>query len=187
MRILAFIYSFPPDFGGSSLGMYDLLKRLAKNNQITVVTCKHSNIPSIGRISGMKVIRLSKFQVAGIYPIPRPTPRNFGLLKLVCDKEHDLIYTRTRFFFTSLLGLLISILKKKPMLHTEPGTGFINYNKWWINLAAKTWDYTIGRIILRRATSIGVSKAASEFSERLGHKATKTIYNGIDKEIFYAK
>jgi len=70
MRILAFIYSFPPDFGGSSLGMYDLLKRLAKNNQITVVTCKHSNIPSIGRISGMKVIRLSKFQVAFLVLLP---------------------------------------------------------------------------------------------------------------------
>lgn len=168
------------------MGMYDLLKKIKETgDDITVITCKHSVLPDVSEVDGMKVFRLSKWQVAGIYPIPKVTVQNAILLYRACRGDCDLVYTRTRFFFTTFIGYLVSVYKKKPMLHTEPGTGFIDYNRWWINMLAKIWDYSIGRLVLKRATCVGVSVASTNFIKKLGAGKATTIYNGIDRSVFY--
>jgi len=171
------------------MGMYDLLKRLAEcdDYRITVVTFNYdgSGVPEIETLDGMQVFRLSCWRVAHIYPLPKPTLRNWVLLKESCDGDYDIVYTRTRFFFSTLLGLCVSWWKRLPMLHTEPGSGYVGHDKWWATLIARIWDWTIGRVVARRATCVGVSKASSEFIKGLGAKSAVTIYNGVDHSIFY--
>ena len=186
LRIIAFIYTFYPYLGGSALGMYDLLKRLSdKGVVITVLTC--NDVSGIDLVGGMIVIRLASWKIAGIYPLPKPTITNIQLLRFVCKNDYDLAYTRTRFFFTTFIGLCVSYYKRIPLLHTEPGSGAVHWDNKIINLIARLWDMTIGRMVVKRAACIGVSEASSAFVKTLGGSNVKTIYNGIDKGVFYAE
>lgn len=189
MRVLAFVYSFPPFQGGSGMGMYDLLKRLVQQGyDIDVVTFNHGLVggkaTTIEVLDGMRVYRLSRWQVAHIYPIPKPTLHNWRLLRSAVDREHDLVYTRTRFFFTTLMGLLVSYAKGLPMMHTEPGSTRVHHDRWWVSVIALIWDWTVGRLVARRARCIGVCLASTEYIRSLGAKNTRTIYNGVDRDIF---
>lgn len=186
MRILALCYAFPPYALGSALGMYDLLKRMSNDYRITVVTCRKNNYgKSIEHKDGILIIRLSAWVAVGIYPVPKPTLYNAKLLLAIYRREYNIVYTRTRFFFTSFIGLCYAYCKNLPMLHTEPGSDFVIHNKFYVKALSKLWDYTIGKLILKRSYCIGVSLASTSFAIRLGALRCATIYNGIDREIFY--
>lgn len=186
MNILAFIYSFPPYPGGSGLGMYDLLKRMAKLNdyKITVVTLNHGDAPAIDTLDDMRIYRLTRWELADIYPIPKPTVGNYRLLKSALREKPDIIYTRTRFFFTTLVGLIISIITRTPMLHTEPGSCYVKTGKWYLDWTARIWDMTIGRMVAKRAVCVGVCKESARMMQHLGARNVRIIYNGVDTTIF---
>ncbi len=188
MNILAFVYAFPPYQGGSGMGMYDLLKRLAKYKRyrIGVVTFNHGGASNIDVLDKMAIYRLSMWQVANIYPIPRPTIGNIILMAKALRSKPDVIYTRTRFFFTTLIGLMFSYILHKPMMHTEPGTCRVTSGRWWADIVAYIWDWTFGRLVAKRAKCVGVSNASAEYMGKLGAKKVKVIYNGVDKSIFNA-
>jgi len=186
MRVLAFVYSFPPFQGGSGMGMYDLLKRLVPKHQITVVTFNYRRgVPSTEILDGIRVYRLSCWRVAHIYPLPRPTISNLSLIWKALRPKPNIIYTRTRFFFTSIMGLFVSFMLKVPMLHTEPGSCYVQTGRRFTDICSRLVDWTVGRMVAKRAICVGVSRASADFMISLGARKVKVIRNGVDRNIFY--
>lgn len=184
MKMFAFIYSFPPFQGGSGMGMYDLLSRLASEYSIDVLTFNHGGAKDIEKLNGMMVYRLSRWQVASIYPIPKPTLKNIRIFMAAYKKQHDIVYTRTRFFFTTFIGLIVSYLKGIPMVHTEPGSCYLETGNKCIDCIAWIWDNTIGRMVANRARCIGVSYESAKMMVRLGAEDIEVITNGVNQVVF---
>jgi glycosyltransferase involved in cell wall biosynthesis len=186
-RILIFAAYFHPHLGGYEKNIYALSERLAERGcEIDVVTCNTEGASVEEEVNGIRVHRLPSWNIlANTYPIPKPTATTFKILFELSRKRFDLINTQTRFFSTSLLGLIFARIKRTPLVHTERGTRHSVLSNRLIELLSKVYDHTIGSLIVKSAKrNIGVSQAACDFLRHLGARNTIVIPNGIDTDVF---
>jgi len=186
-RILIFAAYFYPHLGGYAKVIYELSRRLVeKGYEIDVVTCNTEETPAEEEVDGIRIHRLPSWNIlSGIYPIPKPTVTTFKILFQLSRKRIGLINTHSRFFPTSLLGLIFAKLKRKPLVHTEHGAPHAVLSNKLIGSVNKVYDHTIGSLIIKSAArSIGVSEAVCDFLRHLGAKNTIAIPNGIDADVF---
>lgn len=189
-KVLIFAGYFLPHIGGYGQSIYELSKRLVKKGyEIDIVTCNIENVSIYEELEGIHIHRLPSWDIfGGVYPIPMPTLTTLKILWKLLRKKHDLINTQTRFMITSFLGLVFAKIKRIPLIHTERGTKHSVVSDRIIDLISKTYDHTIGSLIVKSAwKNIGVSSAACDFLRHLGAKETTTIHNGIDANLFRKK
>jgi glycosyltransferase involved in cell wall biosynthesis len=191
VKILAVTYCFYPHRGGSGLGHYDVLKRLVAlyDNEVTVITLNYDPASQqktcVESLDRMTVYRLSCWILDHYVAIPRPTLPNLRVCLRAVRTEYDIIYTRTRYSPMSLLGLLLSLVKRTPLLHTEVATTHIRTGRLLYDIIGLVLDWTLGRAIAGRATCVGVCKGATAMMKKMGAHRTTTIYNGVDESVFY--
>lgn len=186
-RILVFAAYYYPHIGGYEKNIHELNKRLAqKGFEIDVVTCNTDKASTNEELDGIRIHRLPTWNIpGGTYPIPKPTPATFKILRHLFKENADLVNTQTRFFLTSFLGLVFAKIKRVPLVHTERGTRHSVTQNKLVEAIGKAYDHTIGSLIVKSAsTNIGVSQAACGFAKHLGAKNTFVIPNGIDTNIF---
>jgi len=186
-RILIFAAYFYPHLGGYAKNIYELSRRLVENGyEIDVVTCNTEGAPVEEEVDGICIHRLPAWNIlGGTYPIPKPTVTTFKILYQLSRKRFGLINSQTRFFSTSLLGLIFAKLKRTPLVHSEHGARHSVLSNKLIESLNKAYDHTIGSLIIRSATrNIGISQAAGDFLRHLGAKNTIAIPNGIDTDVF---
>ena len=186
-RILIFAAYFHPHLGGYEKNVQELSRRLAERGcEIDVVTCNTEGASAEEEVDGICIHRLPSWNVlGGTYPIPKPAVTTFKILSELSRQRFDLINTQTRFFSTSLLGLIFAKIKRTPLVHTERGTRHSVLSNKLIEASGKIYDHTIGSLIIKSARrNIGVSEAACNFLKHLGAKDTIVIPNGIDTDVF---
>ena len=189
-KILIFAGYFYPHIGGYGQFIYELSKRLVKKGYvIDIITCNTENAAAREVMDGILIYRLPSWNILnGVYPIPKPTLTTFRTLRGLLKGPHDIVFTFTRFFSTSFIGLIISKLKRKPLIHTELGSRHSVVSNKMVDLISKTYDHTIGSLIVKSAwKNIGNSNATCDFIRHLGAKETIVIHNGIDTNIFRKK
>ncbi len=192
MKILAVTYCFFPDPGGSGFGHYDVLKRLVSmyDYNVTVLTLNRNrsrqHVTFTEYLNGMVVHRLASWTFNHYVALPRPTIKNFRIVHMLLDQQFDVIYTRTRYVPTSLLGLAMSWAKRIPLLHTEVASTSVKTGTWWLDLVGRILDQTLGRLIARHAAcTVGVCHGAAMMMQQLGAKKTTVIFNGVDSRTFH--
>jgi glycosyltransferase involved in cell wall biosynthesis len=189
-RILIFAAYFHPHIGGYEKIVYELSRRLVQRDyEIDILTCNTEKAPSYEELDGIHVYRLPCWNALNsLYPIPKPCPASFRILRRLLRKNFDVINTQTRFFITSFLGLIFAKLKRTPLVHTEHGARHSTVPNKVIDLISRAYDHSIGTLIVKSARrNIGVSESACEFLKHLGAANTQVIYNGIDTSIFERK
>jgi len=186
-RILIFAAYFYPDLGGYAKNIHELSQRMVEiGYEIDVVTCNTKGISVQEKIDGISTHRLPCWNIlGGTYPVPKPTGRTFKILFQLSRKRFDLISTQTRFFSTSLLGLIFTKIKRKPLVHTERGTRHSVLSNKFIEFLGRVFDHTIGSVIVKSAArNVGVSQAACDFLNHLGATNTIIVPNGVDTNVF---
>jgi len=186
-RILIFAAYFYPHVGGYGENIYELSRRLGKKGyEIDVITCNTERASAGEEVDGICIHRLPSWNIlGGTYPIPKPTVTTFKILSELLIKKFDLINTQTRFFSTSLLGLIFAKIRRRPLVHTERGTRHSVLSNKLVESLGKVYDHTVGSLIIKSARrNIGVSAAACDFLKHLGAKNTIAIPNGIDTNVF---
>lgn len=186
-RILIFAAYFYPHVGGYGENIYELSRRLGKKGyEIDVITCNTERASAGEEVDGICIHRLPSWNIlGGTYPIPKPTVTTFKILSELLIKKFDLINTQTRFFSTSLLGLIFAKIRRTPLVHTERGTRHSVLSNKLVESLGKVYDHTVGSLIIKSARrNIGVSAAACDFLKHLGAKNTIAIPNGIDTNVF---
>jgi glycosyltransferase involved in cell wall biosynthesis len=186
-RILIFAAYFHPHVGGYEKIVYELSRRLAQRDyEIDILTCNTEKAPAYEELDGIHIYRLPCWNALNsLYPIPKPYPTSFKILRRLLHKNYDVVNTQTRFFITSFLGLIFAKLKRTPLVHTEHGTRHSIVPNKVIDLISRAYDHSIGaRIVKSAKINIGVSEAAREFLKHLGAANAQVIYNGIDTSIF---
>lgn len=194
MRLLIFSPYFSPHVGGVESYVRDLnseLLRLGLADTITVFTAR---IPAEGaaweRLApGYEVVRYPAFDAIPNFPTPAPWRRGTWraarhALRL---REHDVVVCHTRFFISSLLALAFSWVSGLPLIHIEHGSDSVQLSSREKSAAARLYDRSLGRLVLRRAQAVvGVSHASSDFVGRLAQREATVIYRGVDHERYDA-
>jgi glycosyltransferase involved in cell wall biosynthesis len=189
-RILIFAAYFHPHVGGYEKIVYELSRRLVqKGYEIDILTCNTERALAYEELDDIHIYRLPCWNALNsVYPIPKPCPTSFRILRRLLRKNYDVINTQTRFFITSFLGLIFAKLKRIPLVHTEHGARHSIVSNKVVDLIGRTYDHTIGSLIVKSARiNIGVSEAACEFLKHLGATTIQLIHDGIDTTIFKKK
>lgn len=186
MRILVFSPFYPPHVGGLETHSDEFNKHLAtKGVDITVFT---PHLPEEApaqeiRYNEVRVIRYPAFEPLHNYPMPLFGNTVFWReWRALNTLEPDIVISRTRFFFPSLMALWYAHRKNRPLLHIEHGSDFAQFNGYIKTTLGKLYDWTVGRFILCHADSIVAnSQASANFVHKLSkRKDVPVIYRGAN-------
>ena len=179
---------FYPHLGGLVTDVYEISSRLVKMGYETdIVVCNTKKAAPHEQLEGMNIYRLDSWNMLhGEYAIPQPTLRNFRILGSMLKKEHNLVHVYTRFYINSSLGLLISRLKGVPLLYTELGVGHVVSSSKLVSLLARTYDHSLGTLLVKSANKVVViCQASIPFLRHLGlRKAALAIPFAVNETIF---
>lgn len=188
MKIVIFVSFFLPHQGGAEHNNWQIGKRLAQTNEVVLVTCNTEGAPAVETMDGMQVVRLDSWNLVGNwYPVPKPTFKNYRLLRSVFKSRPDAIISNTRFYLLTLLAGVISRIQKIPHTLIERGANHTIHPSKIVETIAKIYDLTLGRLAYQLADKIaGQSQASLDFVRSLGikNKPMFVAYNGIEVEKF---
>jgi glycosyltransferase involved in cell wall biosynthesis len=171
--------------------LHDELLRLGLVESITVLTSRlPPEAPAFERRApGYRVVRHPALHVIPNYPLPsfwRPAFWSAARVALR-PRDHDVVVSHTRFFLSSAGALAYSRATGTPLLHVEHGSDFVHLSSALHSRAARAYDLTLGRLVLRHANEVvAVSRAAADFAKDLAEREAQVVYRGVDHERYDA-
>lgn len=185
-RILIFPPFYPPHIGGLESHSDEFNRHLSgKGVDIFVFTPRlPEDAPETEtRHDGVQILRFPAFEPIHNYPVPKFWRADFWRKwNSLFNEDYDVVISRTRFFFPTLMALRYARKRKLPLLHIEHGSDFAKFNSRIKTKLGELYDWTFGRCILRRADHIvGNSQASADFVEKLsGRTDCEVIYRGAN-------
>ncbi len=191
MRILHVNPFFSPYLGGTENYIFELCKRLSKDNSMSIIT---SRLPGTKReevVVGTKVYRMRALILRKLpaflpppYSIPSFFPHNFFK---VCRKENpDIIHLHNRFFLSFSSVATWKKFLEKPLFLTLHNARTVGISKE-IDRAGQLFDDLVGNRVMRRADKIiANSKWTLEATvpKDYSRERTEIIFNGVDTKKF---
>jgi glycosyltransferase involved in cell wall biosynthesis len=184
MRILVFSPFYPPHIGGLESHSDEFNRHLSSRGVTITVYTPH--LPTVSpasetRHTDVTILRFPAFEAIHNYPVPKFwLPRFWRQWYALSQTEYDVIVSRTRFFFPSLMALWYAFRHDTPLLHIEHGSDFAHFNGRLKTLIGKIYDIVFGTFILCRADAlVANSQASAAFVQTLsGRTDCQVIYRG---------
>lgn len=192
MRIIFFSSFFYPRIGGVESYVANLAKCLAENpqNKVFIVTCNTNNYPAQEVLAKFKVIRLDSWSFfSQRFPIPKPTKRNFNILKDLLRAKPEYFITNVRFYPLTFLAVFIGKFLKTNHVHIEHSAAPLMLGNKFLDFIFSIYDNIFGRLMLFLSGRVtGSSQAAMQFAKTRGARnvARFVAYNGVNPKEFNA-
>jgi glycosyltransferase involved in cell wall biosynthesis len=121
-------------------------------------------------------VRLPSWDAAGVFTIP----------KRLAFPKCDLVVTNTRFFLSSLVGLMVAWIRGVPLVHIEHGSCHPVLSSPVVSMCARIYDHTLGALVIRCARKvICQSEMARNFVVHLGMTWAKVLpLTSVDTHAF---
>lgn len=177
--IAIIVNNYPPKLGGLESHVFHLAKEMHKLGTSVIVFCL-ADEPSDTFEDGIRVIRLRMhLPIASVISFP-----GWGATALIARTlRHEgirVVSTHTRFFPMSYVAMRAAARVKLPVIHTEHGAGYVRSPSKVIELGARVVDKTVGRLVLRRATTVlAVSSPVAQFVEGLAGVKSTIFHNAL--------
>lgn len=188
MRLLVFSPYYPPHMGGLETHSAEWNEAMGSlGYSITLLTPLIPKSTSLEEsFSWGNVLRYPAFEIVSGYPLPKLWhPSVWKILFRIFNHSAvpDVVVTRTRFFFSSFLGLAYAFIIHRPLVHIEHGSDFVKLSSSLTTRLALWYDVTFGKLTFKRAAkNIAISEAVSLFIKRFDERATPIIYRGINTQ-----
>jgi len=194
MRLLIFSPYFAPHIGGVEGYVRDLSEELIGSALVRAITVLAPRIPPEGLPSedlapDYRVVRYPAFDAIPNLPCPAPWRRSFWRAMRIAlgPRRYDVVVCHTRFFLSSLAALAFSRATGLPLIHVEHGSDYVHLDSRAQSAAARAYDITLGRLVLRHAQAVvAVSHAAAAFVAELSGRRALVIYRGVDHALYDA-
>jgi len=185
---------FYPFLGGTENYLLDLSKRLAKKNDVFIVTSQLEGTKAYEEYMGIRIYRLPSMvfkKLPSFLPPPFALPMGFGYhFSRICAKEKpDIVHLHNRFspnfdsiiFWKRLLGLPLFL-----NIHNSRPIGINAQTDFFGGL----YDDTIGRLIMESCDRIIANSRYSlnvTVPDDYPKAKQEVIYNGIDTKMYKKK
>lgn len=190
MKLLVFSPYYPPHVGGLQGHAQQFNQHLAKTGaKINVFTSRLPRFAPAQEDNGaIKIIRFPAWEIIPNYPLPKFWQSDFWLTwRQIRAQKFNVVVSRTRFFFTSLLALAYAKSSHTPWLHIEHGSNYVSLSNPLTKLLAHLYDSTLGRLVLHSADAVVAnSRASAAFVQRLSGRRARVIYRGLDQNAILA-
>lgn len=186
MKLAIFSPYYPPHTGGLETHSDEFNRYLSEGGTDIVVFTPHlpESAPAREMLhhGRVRVIRYPAFEIIRNYPLPKVWEHDFRVAwRELTQETYDLVISRTRFFFSSLLALIFAKRKKTRWVHIEHGSEYVRLSSSWKTLSARLYDETLGRLVLRSSDrNVAISEAVREFVARFDRRPVPVIYRGLD-------
>jgi glycosyltransferase involved in cell wall biosynthesis len=186
VKLLVFSPHYPPYVGGLETHAAEFNKYMAQQPEVEAIVVFTSRLPATepadSRNGNIRVVRFPAFHIIPNYPLPKVWSllfwRQWGEMMRT---DTDLILSRTRFSFTSVMALLMARLRRKPWIHIEHGSDFVQLSSPLFSRIARVYDLTIGRMIFRMSTqNIAISEAVKDFIAHFDARPMPVVYRGVE-------
>jgi glycosyltransferase involved in cell wall biosynthesis len=189
LRLLIFSPYFPPHVGGLEGYVSDLNDVLISSGEVERITVFAPYLPREGAVAesrgaGYEVVRYPAYELIPNFPVPMVwRPGFWSALRAVAPRRHDVLVSHTRFFLSSVLALICARIVSRPLLHVEHGSDYVQLSGRGPRAAARLFDVTLGRLLLRGADEVvAISQAAAAFVDRLAGRRATVVYRGARRE-----
>lgn len=187
MKILHLSPLYPPHVGGLESHAAQFDEHLSASGiSITVFTPRLPRSAPAHETKNhyLTIHRFPAVEIIPNYPFPALWRRAFWRqLRQLRAARPDLIISRTRFFSTSLLALVLSAVWRRTWLHIEHGSDFVSLRHPLLKTIARLYDQIIGRLVLKSADAVAAnSRASARFVRLLSGRDARVIYRGIDHD-----
>ena len=184
MRLLVHAPYFRPHVGGVEAYVEELTGALWATGRVHGLTVVAPALPGGAAVerdaNGTRILRYPGFDAISNFPVPRPSPATARCLAASTSPRPDLILANTRFFLSSALALGQARRLGVPYVHIEHGSDYVQLDQRWAAAAARFYDQSLGRTVLRRADGlVAISEAARDFVERLSGRTPQVVYRGL--------
>jgi len=189
MKIAVLTTYFDPEENGLTRyinGLYSALLKKHPKIEVDVIafdTLKTKKYKE--KTNNWKIYRLDCIPMLGRTYAVLTKKGKKQLREIFQNNSYDLINTHTRFFLSSYYGIKLGKKYHIPLIHTEHGSDFVKHSCRPVKWAAKAYDLTLGKYVLKNADLVcGVSESCCQFAKKLGAKKTGVVYNGIDMDFW---
>jgi glycosyltransferase involved in cell wall biosynthesis len=190
LRLLIFSPYFPPHVGGLEGYVSDLNDALLNSRAIEQITVFTPQLPKEAVVEerpreDYTVVRYPAFELIPNFPVPKLWELRFWrALRRARPQAHEVFVSHTRFFLTSFFAVICARAVRRPLIHVEHGSDFVQLASSFSRNAARAYDLTLGRLVLRRAQAVvAISRAAAEFVRQLAGRDASVIYRGMWKDL----
>ena len=113
-RVLLVANHFFPYVGGLETFALEVARGLVKHKiEVDVLTFQYENLPLIEKKDGFVIYRLPCHEILGnTYSLPRKNKHYEKVMSKVMEHKYDVVFTNTRFFYSTLIGRKIAKKQK---------------------------------------------------------------------------
>jgi glycosyltransferase involved in cell wall biosynthesis len=189
LRILVHAPYYRPHVGGLETYIEEVHASLWATGDIAAITVLAPDVPAGAparehQADGTLVIRYPALEIIAGFPVPRFWSEGWRAARHdAFATRPDLVVGHTRFFVSSALAHLHARRLRARHVHVEHGSDYVQMTRRWPGVAARVYDETLGRLVLRLADArIAVSAAAATFVRRLGRVDATVVHRGLPRE-----
>ena len=186
VRLLVHCPYYRPHVGGLETYVEELADALWSLGGVDAITVLAPSLPDGAPAremepAGTRIIRYPGREVIANFPVPKLLSRGWRrALRDAALPRPDVVVGHTRFFATTAIALAHARALGVPYVHVEHGSDFVQLDAWWTSAAARIYDGTLGRLVLRRAdVRLAVSAAAAGFVRQLAGVDADVVYRGL--------
>lgn len=183
MKIVLVTPYFPPNVGGIETYVYELAKRLSKENTIYVFTCGRGVTE---KYDGVKVFRLKAIDIQNLpFSLKIPYPIPLSLVFKLAKYDVDIIHVHGHAFITSFEAAVASRLVHKPLILTIHDIG-VAYQDYLIMRGIRPIYDSIFVTCLFKYANVVIAQndATYKYSLKFKPKRITIIPQGVDLELF---
>ena len=185
-----FTSHYLPHVGGIEVFVENFSRELSElGYKVNIITSDSEKVGFIDKKNGLTLFRLSSIHLLRKrFPVSYSVGEIFHVYKECFRNKKTFTIINTRFFLTSLIGVVLGKISNSKIIVIDHGSGHFVYKNKMVNFISHFYEHLVSFVIsLFNPDFYGVSDACCEWLKHFNIQPKGIIYNGISFDGKYSK